>query len=211
MGVAMSYDNKKLENAILYFVTECQNQHLGRTKLMKLLYYLDFDHFERELKPVTGARYRNLEHGPVPVEAPMMIRALENSDMLDVEETSTFHRFRAHQSPDLSVFTESELETMRNVAATWRDASTRDIEDASHAEAPWRLTAHRDDVPWEFARMRVRERPTADEEEPLSSSEREIIIDYILSTQRLEGVELTREEAEMALDEVYSDEQPALL
>lgn len=35
-------DERKYQRAILYFVAACNNEHLGKTKLMKLLYYLDF-------------------------------------------------------------------------------------------------------------------------------------------------------------------------
>ncbi len=40
-------DEKKYKNAILFFAKKIQNGTLGKLKLMKLLYFLDFDFFEK--------------------------------------------------------------------------------------------------------------------------------------------------------------------
>src|SRR3990172_4909529 len=47
----------KLREAILYFVERANNIHLGVTKLMKLLYFADFDNCEQYGCTITGARY----------------------------------------------------------------------------------------------------------------------------------------------------------
>ena len=61
-----NYSEEKLQQTILYFLEHINNVHLGRTKLMKLLYFVDFNHFETHGKSVTGATYRKLPHGPYP-------------------------------------------------------------------------------------------------------------------------------------------------
>jgi len=42
--VLIDHDREKLLNAVVYFVKE--TKHCGVTKLVKLLYYLDFFHFK---------------------------------------------------------------------------------------------------------------------------------------------------------------------
>jgi hypothetical protein len=37
-----NYSEEKLQQVILYFLEHINNVHLGRTKLMKLLYFVDF-------------------------------------------------------------------------------------------------------------------------------------------------------------------------
>jgi len=39
-------NEKKYKNAILFFAKKTQNGTLGKLKIKKLLYYLDFDFFE---------------------------------------------------------------------------------------------------------------------------------------------------------------------
>ena len=59
-------NEKKYKNVILFFANKIQNGTLGKLKLMKLLYFLDFDFFEKYGRSVTGDEYLRFEHGPVP-------------------------------------------------------------------------------------------------------------------------------------------------
>ena len=45
--MATKINQEKYRNAILFFASRIQNGTLGKLKLMKLLYYLDFDFFEK--------------------------------------------------------------------------------------------------------------------------------------------------------------------
>ena len=62
----ITHSREKLINAVLYF---SQNtKFCGKTKLMKLLYFLDFMHFKQTGKSVTDLDYFAWEQGPVPKE-----------------------------------------------------------------------------------------------------------------------------------------------
>ena len=50
-------NEKKYKNAILFFANRIRNGTLGKLKLMKLLYFLDFDFFEKYGRSVTGDEY----------------------------------------------------------------------------------------------------------------------------------------------------------
>jgi len=62
----ITHHREKLINAIVYFARHTKN--CGRTKLMKLLYFLDFKHFAQTGKSVTGQKYFAWDFGPVPAE-----------------------------------------------------------------------------------------------------------------------------------------------
>ena len=51
-------------NAIIYMANN--TMFCGKTKLLKLLYFLDFKHFNQTAKSVTGLDYFSLEKGTVP-------------------------------------------------------------------------------------------------------------------------------------------------
>jgi hypothetical protein len=55
------YAPDKMRAASTYFCSRITNGTLGRTKLAKLLYFLDFDHFEQYDAPVTGAHYVHMK------------------------------------------------------------------------------------------------------------------------------------------------------
>src|SRR5207253_6659550 len=77
-----NYSEAKLQQVILYFLERINNVHLGRTKLMKLLYFVDFDHYEKYGEPVTGAVYRKFPHGPYPKKVEKLIPAMERADLV---------------------------------------------------------------------------------------------------------------------------------
>ena len=61
----INHEREKLINAIIYFAQH--TQYLGKIKLFKLLYLLDFEHFRQTGQSVTGLTYSAWKYGPVPV------------------------------------------------------------------------------------------------------------------------------------------------
>ena len=61
----ISHEREKLLNAIIFFAKN--SSYLGKIKLWKLLYFLDFEHFKETGRSVTGMRYNAWPMGPVPV------------------------------------------------------------------------------------------------------------------------------------------------
>lgn len=61
-----TYEREKLLNAIIYFASNTAN--CGKTKLFKLLFLLDFDHYKQTGRSVTGLDYYAWRLGPVPAD-----------------------------------------------------------------------------------------------------------------------------------------------
>lgn len=58
----ITHEREKLINAIIFFANH--TKHLGKIKLFKLLYLLDFEHFRQTGQNVTGLDYRAWKFGP---------------------------------------------------------------------------------------------------------------------------------------------------
>ncbi len=148
----------KLEQAILFFLTYANNAHLGKTKLMKLLYYADFDHFEKFDVPITGARYRKLPHGPVPDDAANALDALVRAGKVSPRSVQmgryTQERLDPLAEPDLRVFTAEETDTLHEVVRRWSEHTTARIEAATHGEAPWIAVKPNAIIPYHLAYYR---------------------------------------------------------
>lgn len=149
----------KLQQVILYFLEHINNVHLGRTKLMKLLYFVDFDHYEAHGAPVTGATYRKLPHGPYPDKIEKLIARMEKSGL--VREVKVDHKgYTQHRLITLNAkfdparFSGTELQTLERVAADWADATAAQIEAATHREAPWAGTQVGKKIDYEMAEYR---------------------------------------------------------
>lgn len=77
----MIIDDKKrdkLLNAIIYFSKN--TRYCGKTKLFKLLYFLDFEHFKEVGRSVTGLSYNAWRMGPVPTKLLNEVEAQSDSE-----------------------------------------------------------------------------------------------------------------------------------
>lgn len=151
-------DREKLDQAILFFLHAANIAHLGKTKLMKLLYFADFDHFEQYDIPITGGRYRKLEHGPVPDDAMIAIEELDRTGRVRrtdvVSEGFTQHRYEPNEPVNLSAFAPTELDVLHQVAQRWAPHTTKQIEAATHGEAPWLAVRRNEIIPYHLAYYR---------------------------------------------------------
>ena len=66
VSMIITHHREKLINAIIYFAKN--TTYCGKTKLLKLLYFLDFYQFKQTGKSVTGLDYFAWKMGPVPKE-----------------------------------------------------------------------------------------------------------------------------------------------
>ena len=153
------HSEEKQQQVILYFLEHINNVHLGRTKLMKLLYFVDFDHYEAHGVPVTGANYRKLPHGPYPDKIEKLIAKMEKAGLVrDVKvahKSFTQHRLITLNGKfDPAKFSGTELQALERVAADWADATAAQIEAATHREAPWAGTQAGKKIDYEMADYR---------------------------------------------------------
>ena len=54
---SMSLHRKKYQNAVLYLCRKLKGEVRGKKKLAKLLYFADFDLYEKSQKSITGDVY----------------------------------------------------------------------------------------------------------------------------------------------------------
>lgn len=74
-------NEKKYKNVVLFFANKIKNGTLGKLKIMKLLYFLDFDFFEKYGESVTGDNYLRFENGPVPRMAEKILKEMNGKDI----------------------------------------------------------------------------------------------------------------------------------
>ena len=135
-------NEKKYKNAILFFAGKIQNGTLGKLKIKKLLYYLDFDFFEKYGKSVTGDEYLRFELGPVPRMAEKVLKQMEGKDIKITrhkikEGLNDQQRIEPLKDFDLSVFSKEELVMLEEIASKWEKFTGSEMKMATHGEAPW--------------------------------------------------------------------------
>src|SRR3989344_1268940 len=157
--VKSKINEKKYKNAILFFAQKIQNGSLGKVKLMKLLYFLDFDYFEKYGKSITGDEYLRFEHGPVPHAAKALLDKMSGKEIKISKHKmpdglNDQERIEALQEPDVSVFSPEEVLMLEEVASKWERFSGSEMKNASHGEAPWIATKPNDVIDYNLAYYR---------------------------------------------------------
>lgn len=130
------------------------NNNLVKTKLQKLLFYADFLSTKRYGRPITGLVYVHHHYGPVPVHHDLVHWALITNGDIDVRPFDGPYEGEviiATQEPDLSLFSEEELEVINDVAGFFREFTAAKISEFSHSEKAYVETSLRDIIPYSYA------------------------------------------------------------
>lgn len=138
---------EKLHNAIVYFSRH--TKYCGLTKLMKLLYFLDFIHFRQTGKSVTGQDYFAWDRGPVPVDVYFDITGKEDKNLnlqkiaAIVLQGDRFQQIMAKKGVKFKedVFSKRELNILKQVADIFCEAKAEQMVEVSHFKNhPWERT-----------------------------------------------------------------------
>ena len=152
----VTYDERKLCELIVHVAERLAGDRAGgSTKLNKVLFFADFTHVRHHGRPITGAEYQHLPHGP----APRRLLPLRNrliSDGATELVTEDFlgrpqHRLVAKRSADLSIFSQEELATIDAVLEDLVGMTGTQVSTLSHEEAAWRHTDPGETIPYELA------------------------------------------------------------
>ena len=139
----MSFDTNKYEQTILYLCSKLGGVVKGKKKLAKLLYFADFDFFEKNNQSITGDTYKALPMGPFPTMLECVAKDMEKSGMLNVKMVEEFNGYNpteiysAKIEPDTSVFSVDEKKMLDRVIARYGQLNGKQLEDLTHAEAPY--------------------------------------------------------------------------
>lgn len=154
----IEFSQEKLRNLLLYLLEKCGGKpNIGETVLYKLLYFIDFDAYELQGKPITGIQYINLQYGPVPQKEPYG-KTIEK--MLKDKELEIFShqyygkpqkRYIALTDPDISVFSAEELDIIDKAINRLSDMNATQIADFVHGDMPWRMTKDHDAIRYDLA------------------------------------------------------------
>jgi putative zinc finger/helix-turn-helix YgiT family protein len=105
--------------------------------LNKALFYADFKHFQQYGMSITGARYVHLEYGPCPDQFQNIYQLFLSKNVLI---TGGHHALKSPEKPDLSVFSDSEIEILEFVGQVASKDGGRKLLKVSHEEQAFKKT-----------------------------------------------------------------------
>jgi len=135
---------EKLIQAIIYFAQHTNK--LGKTKLLKLLYHLDFQHFQKYGVSVTGLKYHAWPMGPVQVDLFEQLDNLKSAP--DLKEaiilkpvTDQFTQIIAKKPFNEKRFSINQFKLMQEIAFVFKDATADQMVKSTHMpNDPWDVT-----------------------------------------------------------------------
>ncbi|NGM60908.1 DUF4065 domain-containing protein [Sphingobacterium sp. SGG-5] len=115
---------------------------LYKTKLNKLLFYIDFLAYKCIGNSIMGLQYRAIPYGPVPSEYERLFLRLQDEGWLSNEERQNggeqfYEVYHADIAFEGQLFTGEEIKVIDTVAALFKKKKTSEIVDLSHTEQAW--------------------------------------------------------------------------
>ncbi|MBW1650040.1 MAG: SocA family protein [Deltaproteobacteria bacterium] len=138
----ITHQREKLINAIIFFTKKIK--FCGITKLLKLLYYLDFWHFKETGESVTGLDYYAWDYGPAPKTLHNELSNQMQPDLAEAVKIVTKNQL-SHIVPnknfDLKYFSKREKKLLNKAIEIFKTVKTEDIVEATHmSNMPWHNT-----------------------------------------------------------------------
>jgi len=145
---------RKFKEVLLYVLNRVgAKPNIGETAIYKLLYFIDFDHYERYEEQLIGATYQKNKYGPTPMEfqkiVEKMMAAREIARMPDKYFSYPQTKYLPLRESDLSFLNAREKATIDNVLDRLSEMNARQISDYVHHDVPWLTTDEGKIIPYE--------------------------------------------------------------
>jgi len=133
----------KFREVLLYILCKVGGKpNIGETVLYKLLYFIDFDYYEKYEEQLIGATYIKNKHGPTPVEYKMIVDdMIEAGQLVRVPSRYFGHdqkKYLPVRDPDLTVLENArEIAHIDSVLARLSDYNAMELSNLSHQDVPW--------------------------------------------------------------------------
>lgn len=133
----------KFKQVLLYVLNKAgAKPNFGETVLHKLLYFIDFDYYERFEENLMGATYIKNYHGPTAAELGLILKEMQEQGEIEAVKSQYFKylqkKYLPLKRPNLDVLSAREIEHIDNVLARLSDKNASEIENYSHGDIPWK-------------------------------------------------------------------------
>ena len=136
----------KFKQVLLYVLQKVGGKpNVGMTVLYKLLYFIDFDYYEKHEEQLMGLTYIKNLHGPTPKEFIKVVEQMKQYGELEEVASKYFtyeqKKFIPVVQSDLSRISGQELAMIDDVLNRLSDKTVTELSDHSHKDIPY-LTAN---------------------------------------------------------------------
>ncbi|MCK9351406.1 MAG: DUF4065 domain-containing protein [Candidatus Pacebacteria bacterium] len=164
-------NSKKFKEVLLYILGKVGSRlNIGQTVLYKLLYFIDFDYYEKYEEQLIGATYIKNIYGPTPVSFAKIIKQMERDGKLVEVKSKYFDKDQTKYIPvteaDVSSLSGQELKHIDDELERLAHFSAKQLSELSHKDTPWLVAKEKAVINYEHVFYRPEE-TSVREYEPL--------------------------------------------
>jgi transcriptional regulator with XRE-family HTH domain len=135
----------KFREVLLYVLDKTgAKPHIGETVIYKLLYFIDFDYYEKFEDQLIGAKYIKNHHGPTPVAFHKIVKEMELNKEIERVKSKYFQyeqkKYLPVRKPNLKILSAQEIKHIDEVIARLGDKNATELSQLSHKDVPWITT-----------------------------------------------------------------------
>ncbi len=148
---------------VLLYITEKVGAlpNVGQTVLYKLLYFCDFDYYEKFEEQLIGAKYIKNHYGPTPVAFRRIVDDMVNNGEIEEVKTKYFDHDQTKYLPvkkaNLAGLSAREIQHIDEVLNRLANKSATELSDLSHKDVPWITAEEGKEVDYEAVFYRTPE------------------------------------------------------
>jgi len=144
----------KFKEVLLYILNKVgAKENIGETVIYKLLYFIDFDFYEKYEDQLVGATYIKNKYGPTPVEFVKIVEKMIKDGEIEKVKSEYFKlqqtKYLPRRKPDIAKLTSSEIEVIDDVLNRLSEMNASQISAYSHGDVPWKTTNDGDAIEYE--------------------------------------------------------------
>jgi transcriptional regulator with XRE-family HTH domain len=137
----------KFKEILLYILSKTAGKpNVGETVIYKLLYFMDFDYYEKYEEQLIGATYIKNHFGPTPKEFKKIVdKMILDHDLIKIADKYFKHpqtKYLPLRNPNLSIISAREKELIDDVLTRLSDKNAKELSNYSHGDMPW--LSHKD-------------------------------------------------------------------
>ena len=144
----------KFKQVLLYMLEKTAGKpNVGMTALYKLLYFIDFDYYEKYDEQLMGLTYIKNHYGPTPREFVKVVEEMKKDGDLEEVKSPYFayeqKKFLPLKEPNLERLNAQEVSMVDNVLARYGDMTATQLTSLSHEDTPWIAAGKGEDIEYE--------------------------------------------------------------
>jgi uncharacterized phage-associated protein len=145
---------QKFKEVLLYILNKVGSKpNIGETVIYKLLYFMDFDFYEKYEEQLIGATYMKNQYGPTPIEFAKIVEQMIKKGEIEKVKSDYFNypqtKYLPRNKPDLMRLKATEIGVIDDVLNRLSEMNASQISAYSHEDVPWITTGDGEVIEYE--------------------------------------------------------------